>query len=335
MKHTFELTRAVLIIATAVLIAVCASNARAAASFNIVAIPDTQFEIESNPAMVQSQVDWITSNRDSRNIAFVSHQGDITQNGTLGEYTTAYDKLFQLDNAAGLPWGVCAGNHDLPNSTAGTLYETYFGPTNFAGRSWYGDTTSSHSSYQTFQAGGREYLVLDVQYRASSSVIAWAQGVIDTHEGMPTIVNTHDYIAVQTSSRSAYGNTLWNSLVDGNSQIFMVLCGHSHLGTEAWRQMSINDAGLPVYELHANYQDSNLGDGYLRLYEFDEDSSAIHATTYSPYNTSVPYITDPENQFDISMDFDARLGEVPEPSTLVLLAIGLLSMLAYAWKKRK
>ena len=48
------------------------------------------------------------------------------------------------------------------------------------------------------------------------------------------------------------------------------------------------------------------------------------------------------DQLDTSHNANARwsavsltVGSVPEPSALVLLAIGLLSLLAYAWRKRK
>ena len=349
--------------------------------FTLVAMPDTQYETQLHPAMLQSQVDWIVNNQASQNIAFVAQLGDITQTGSARQYATAHNILFQLNNADNLPWGVCRGNHD----THPALYDEYFGPSNFIGEDWYGTSTDSHSSYQTFQADGRTYLVLDIEYNASLSVLNWAQSVISAHPGMPTIINTHNYLGSK-GKVSAWGKTMWSKpltgnpkgLVNGNSQVFMVLCGHRGYDYNA---TAIDAAGKPVFEVLSNYQKIHSGDGYMRLYQFDEDNSAIHVVTYSPYDTANPYLTNPvkpfinsanqfdsfANQFDIPMNFDQRLGAVPdqplalalnqplglalnqplglarnlqftlapEPSTLVLTALGAATLLAYYCCKRR
>jgi len=335
MKARDNRSRAIGIIASVVFAAVYVSMTQAApAPFTLVAVPDIQNETESEPAMLQSQVSWILNNRAAQNIAFVAQQGDLVnypEENDPTEYITAHNILFQLNGASGLPWGTCPGNHDFMASPDAVMYDQYFGPANFAGQSWYGNSTSGRSSYQTFQAGGRNYLLLDIEFDAPDSVLNWAQGVISANPGTPTIINTHDYMGYD-NTRSDYGNTLWDSLVSDNSQVFMVLCGHNHY---AYNQTSLDAAGKPVLELLADYQDENLGDGYLRLYQFDEANSAIHVTTYSPYDTTTPYLTDSANQFDIALDFNARLGEVPEPSTLVLLCGGGLGLLAYLWRRRR
>ncbi len=163
---------------------------------------------------------------------------------------------------------------------------------------------------------------------------------------MPTIVNTHDYLV--PGGRDTYGNTLWNSLISPNSQIFMVDCGH--VGGE-WEQTSNDAAGKPVFECLADFEDGyyggNGGNGYMRLYQFDEAASEIQVKTFSPYVTTGgaggTYQTgqDPEDlaqyslsgpatlsQFDLSLNFNDRLGPstIPEPSTFVLLVVGLISL---------
>ncbi len=237
--------------------------------------------------------------------------------------------MYMLNNLSpSLPVGVVAGNHDI---YAGTPFMTYFGPPEYSGNSWYGGA-KYYSSWQTFEAGGRDYLVLSLQFDGNASVLSWAQGIINTHPGMPTIVSTHDYM--QPGGRDTYGNTLWNNLISPNSQIFMVTAGH--IGGE-WQQTSTDAAGKSVFEVQADFEDGryggNGGNGYMRLLQFDEADSEINVKTFSPYDTSGgpngTYQTgeDPEDlaqyklsgpgalsQFTLSMDFDERLGPAPSPS---------------------
>ena len=272
--------------------------------FTIVAMPDIQNETEHHPEMLQSQITWIVGHRASLNIACVVQQGDITNHGNQPEYSTAHRIMFQLSKVNGLPWGTCPGNHDFKGGVGPALYDRFFGPANFAGKDWCGTSAKGHSSYLTFVAGGRKYLVLNIAYDAHAPVLQWAQGVIDAHAGLPTIINTHDYIAYH-QKRSRYGNILFHKLVENNSQVFMVICGHNHY---AWNQTTPDAAGKPVFELLADYQSTNCGDGYLRLYQFDEAHSVIHAKTYSPYDQKTRYLTDPYNQFELKMNFNDRLG---------------------------
>ena len=157
--------------------------------------------------------------------------------------------------------------------------------------------------------------MLDIEYDAPADVIDWAQSVINANPGDPTIVNTHDYLT--SGGRTSYGNTLWSSLVDPNSQVFMVLCGHMHY---EYNQTSTDTAGKPVFELLADYQDNPYGPaagggGYERLYQFDEANSVIHVETFSPYDTTGgtagTYQIGPDSQFDLPMNFNSRLGVVP------------------------
>jgi hypothetical protein len=308
------------IIAGAALAVAWLSMAQAAPeAFTVVAMPDIQNETEHHPEMLQSQITWIVDHRTSLNIDCVSQQGDITNNANHAEYTTAHAAMFQLSKVDGLTWGTCPGNHDFKGTAGGTLYDQYFGPANFAGKDWYGTSTKGHSSYQTFFAAGRKYLIVNIAFDAPAPVLQWGQSVIDAHAGLPTIINTHDYIAY-SRSRSRYGNILWNALVKNNPQVFMVICGHNHF---AWNQTSSNAAGKPVIEILADYQSVNCGDGYLRLYQFDEANSMIHVKTYSPYDKKTPYLTDQFNQFDVKLNFKDRLGAATESPKRRAAALGV------------
>jgi len=338
-KNSVAVPTAALILILGVLLATDA----AASGFTLVALPDTQYYSASYPNIFTSQTQWIVNHQANQNIAFVAQQGDLVDNAQDPQQWVNADAAMYLldDTTPRLPWGTCPGNHDM-NQSPGVFakaYDANFGPTHFTGLSWYGGSYQN-SSYQTFDAGGRQYLMLDIQYYptyAHGDVFGWAQGVINSHPGMPTIINTHDYLTLD--SRSDSGDAIWETLVDPNTQVFAVLCGHNH---GEYTQISTDAAGKPVFELLADFQEGpNGGSGYLRLYQFDEANSAIHVQTYSPYDTTAgpggTYMTDAANQFDLPMDFNDRLGPVPEPSSfiLALAALGTLLLLRVAPLARK
>ena len=143
--------------------------------FEIVAIPDTQLYAQTNSPIFAAQSKWIVDNRATRNIAYVTHLGDLKDSGgprapvscddvDLGGGFTEWDyvaqALSQLENSGltglpeGIPLGVLPGNHDFdqgpntstcpsfnPGDPGGrplTLYEARLGDTHFAGKSYYG-----------------------------------------------------------------------------------------------------------------------------------------------------------------------------------------------------
>ena len=66
----------------------------------------------SYPAIFTSQTNWIVNNRSSRNIAFVTHLGDVVNNGDSStQWANAVTSMNILD-ASGIPYGVTVGNHD-------------------------------------------------------------------------------------------------------------------------------------------------------------------------------------------------------------------------------
>ena len=339
-------SRASGIIAALALAMALASMAQASpVPFVYVDMPDIQDETDNAPQMIQSDVNWIANNQASKNIAYVGQLGDITNASAASEFQTAHNALFPLSNVSGLVWGTVPGDHDSIPPSGVANYVSYFGAANFAGKSWYGTSNSSTgaSSYQVFQQGGRSYLVLDLEYHAafpSTAEINWAQGIINANPGMPTILQTHQYLNYDGTLLSGEGTTMWSSLVNNNSQIFMVTCGHVEKdatidGGEAFTTAT-DAAGKSVYEVLSNYQSVNSGDGLMRLFQFDEANSKINVSLYSPYDNTYNNLNDSNTNFSISMNFDARLGSVvPEPSTLVLAAAAVLSLLGYGWRRRR
>ena len=266
-------------------------------TFTIAVIPDTQNYVDNTkpqPASTQefnAETQYLAENKAFFNLVFVTHVGDVVQNGDgtngAGDITTYGNgaewnrglAAMQILADAGIPFGMSIGNHDYDNYAYVTgsrplvstkMWVKYFGSKSslFAGKPWYGGASDNLSydpglsSYQTFQAGGKNFLHISLQMEASDAALAWAQGVVSTHPGYATIVTTHSYmsppaagdmsppLAVPASlNAAAYLTTtgsctgapqgatspggcnsaqqVWDKFISKNDQIFLVICGHS------------------------------------------------------------------------------------------------------------
>ena len=82
-------------------------------------------------------------------------------------------------------------------------------------------------------------------------------------------------------------DTIWDTLIAPNKQIFMVESGHND---GQYHQVTDDNAGLPVLEEMNDFQDWNDGgDGYMMLFTFDTTANTVHVQTYSPITND--YIT--------------------------------------------
>ena len=332
-----------------------------------VALPDTQFYSDNATRFPQftQQTQWIKDFRAPYQINFVSHLGDIVQNGSvLTEWQRADQAMDILDTIVPeLPYAAVPGNHDFATtgnkSTLAANYVTNFGPARYAGKAWYGGSSANGwNHYQIITIAGRQYLHLALEWLPASVVagqddaIAWAQGVINAHPNMPTILSTHEYIIDDfsiASGRSGGGEAIWTGLVRNNNQIFLTLNGHFHRGVDGddgeRYEVATNNFGRPVHQLLSDYQAyPNGGDAFLRLYTFNEPANQIHVVTYSPKNNatntvggglirfSLPSPTSPyampaglpaltegtvqvdaNSRFDIPLDFSTRFVPPPPP----------------------
>jgi len=332
-------------LASVIVTAVAAAND----SFTIIALPDTQNYVNSsgNAPLFTQQTRWITDeinlNGNPRNIRFVTHLGDVVSTGTsITQWNRADASMSELETGPDgvVPYGILPGNHDYAstgNKSTGTdNYIDYFGPSRFAGRTWYGGADpSGNNSYQFFTAAGITFLHLALEWQPTVNVtngpvrdpspVEWAQSIISANAGMPTIVSTHEYIDDSPAGRSGAGEALWNELIRRNDQIIMVLNGHFHSvgGTNdgEYHQVSSNDFGKDVVEVLQDYQDyPNGGDGWLRIITFDIRDDEIRFETYSPVldqfqTETVADVGQFASQFTIMMDFDERFmfEDPPQP----------------------
>lgn len=185
-------------------------------NFTLIVLPDTQGYVKYYPWILDNQTQWIVDNKEALNIQFVTQLGDIVDN---------YDNLTQWNNAnrsmsildGNVPWDVLPGNHDMFNDNL-TNYNTYFGYDRFSNKAWYGgayNAGDNANSFQLFSAGGKDYLLLQLQYNPTDDVLYWTSNVIDEYPDRAVIVATHDYLMgfTRIGQRSDIGERIWRSLV--------------------------------------------------------------------------------------------------------------------------
>jgi len=297
-----------------------------AETFTIAVIPDTREYTRwdhTTPGFM-AETHFIATNCQALNIAFVSHLGDMVKASWCPyNWMRAVTAMDVLRTDCDVPIGIAIGDLDYENTSPpvnGTeTWSIMFGPgygpdSSFSdGRDWqHRNPLNPPDSYQVFYGADRAYLHVVLEVEPSSQTLAWAQQAIDDHLGMPTIITIHQFLL---SNGSLSGNTLrrgstaaqiWDRLVRTNSQVFMVLCGHNPGEVS---RVTANARGEPVFQYLSDYYNVSLGNGWIRLMEFDPDAGRFQVKTYSAVLNS--WQTDANSQFTVNFDWNARFGPAP------------------------
>lgn len=259
--------------------------------FTIAVIPDTQYLFDGaslHPEPLAASVEAILARAALDNVVLVAHLGDVVQNGAAEEVAAA-SPVFDPLTAAGMPWTVLAGNHDVDPSTddqrGPTPWLAAFGPSRFGGAPGCSSSPGGYNSARLVRAGGYDLLVLALDWRVSDAGLAWAQQTIDAHPRSPVLLTIHELVNADDTSVPAvlsdFGRGVFDRLVAGNDQVFLTLNGHF------WppgRTTATNTAGNAVQMHLANYQDRYYGGaGMIRLYRFDLERSTVDVETINPH----------------------------------------------------
>ncbi|MFF4905649.1 LamG-like jellyroll fold domain-containing protein [Streptomyces sp. NPDC001260] len=257
--------------------------------FTLAVMPDTQYLFDGpsiDKAPVEASLRYLLEQggESGENIVFLSHLGDLTQNGAQAEFA-AIGEAFGLLDRRGAGYSVLAGNHDVKSSSddqrGPTPYLDEFGPRRFKGRPTFGGASADgYNTYHLFRAAGREWMVLALDWRLSEKGYAWAKDVLAAHPRTPVILTTHELV-VEDGRLSDYGQQLWDRLIADHDQIFLTLNGHYWPAARATRR---NAAGHDVHLHLTNYQNRYFGGAaMIRLYRFDLDRDVIDVETVSPW----------------------------------------------------
>ncbi len=274
-----------------------------AQKFTIPVLPDTQCEVNRHPEMFISQLQWIVDKKDSLNIPFVLHVGDIVDFNNIAHWEKA-SSGFKILDKAGMPYVLCLGNHDgeavgensgsaapgnvNQNLRITTKFNSYFPVSRLKGQQGRWEEGKSDNAYYTFKAGGLDWLVVSLEFCARRAPVEWADKVVAEHPNYNVIILTHYHLNGNgdISERNAgYGDLspyeIYNLLIKKYPNILLVLSGHT--GITAWRN-DRGDNGNRIYQILQDYQGINDGDGYIRLLEIDPVRKSLVAKIYSPYS---------------------------------------------------
>lgn len=283
-----------------------AAQIAVAQKFTIPVLPDTQGEVGDKPEMLISQLKWIVDKKDSLNIPFVLHVGDIVNFDNHGHWQTASDCFKILDDAK-MPYVLCLGNHDteavgvntgsaasnVPGAThlnlrKTTKFNTYFPVSRLMGQKGRFEEGKSDNAYYTFKAGGLDWLIVSLEFCARREPVDWAGKVVAEHPNHNVIILTHYHLNGNgdiAERNAGYGDLspyeIYDMLIKKHPNILMVLSGHT--GNSTWRN-DRGDNGNRIYQILTDYQHENFGDGYIRLLEINPERRFLSGKVYSPYN---------------------------------------------------
>ena len=297
-------------------------------SWTLVVLPDTQVYSAVYPELFKDQIRWILANRNRRNIKYVLHLGDVTNNNLPDQWANAQAALSMLDGI--VPYAFVPGNHDygLNGGTADrtTYLNDYFPFATYAPWPTLGgvmEPNKMDNSYHLFSAGGVDWLVLALEFGPRNSVVTWANSIVNTYPNRKAILITHAYLynddtrydwpakgPSQSWNPYAYntasdpdgtndGEDLWRKLVQIHPNFVFTINGHV-LNDGLGRLSSSNNFGNVVHQMLVNYQINPLGgEAVLRLLEFLPDGKTVQVKSFSPlYGT---YKTDPQNNFTLTL----------------------------------
>lgn len=300
-------------------------------SFTIAVLPDTQHYSEKHPDTYLAQTKWIIEQQKDRRIACVLHLGDITNHNAPAEWNNAQKAMRELDGR--VPYFFLPGNHDYSEKgecrDRTTLLNEYFPLGHYKSWPTFGgvydrEPDRMENSFHLFSAGGREFLVLALEFGPRGDVVRWANDVLSRHPRREAILITHALIyyddtrydwkkygikqkwnphtypvAKTTNDDVADGEELWNNLIAKHENVILTLNGHV-LGDGLGRVTTKTPGGRDVPQMLVNYQfRPHGGDGWLRLLEFYADGHTVDVGDYSP--TRHQRNDSPQSRFSIQV----------------------------------
>ena len=281
------------------------SQSASSTFFSLAVLPDTQAYSQFAPDLFHAQTEWIAQNIEAFNIAYVLHVGDITNNNKEEEWQVARAAFDRLDGL--VPTALAIGNHDMGPSgrarTRDTRFNEFFPLAGFAAWPSFGgvydaEPDRAENSFHLLSAGGRDWLILVLEFGPRDDVIRWANRVLAENPCRAAIIVTHAYLdqrstqyrqppltakyeIIHSEEGFADGDEMWTDLVSGHANVAMVINGH--FPQPPGYLVSSGKDGARVHQMMVDYQDGPRGgSAILRLLQFLPDGRNVAVQDYSP-----------------------------------------------------
>lgn len=144
------------------------------------------------------------------------------------------------------------------------------------------------NTWSTFGAGGRKWLVLNLEIFPRYAVVAWAQRVISSHPHHNVVVTTHAYLSKtgRIPDTKRYGDAtpryLWRHLIRPYANVRMVLCGNTGIaGTRVDHGAHGNKIVTFLQTFHSERSNPT------RLIRVDTHRNQVTSWIYGPYTHHV------------------------------------------------
>jgi 3',5'-cyclic AMP phosphodiesterase CpdA len=299
-----------------------------AGAFTIAVLPDTQNYSAAFPQTFEEQTYWLVKHRHERNIACVLHVGDLVDDNTHSQWKNAWRAMGWLDDR--IPYFFVPGNHDYNGGGSrdrDTLMNFYFPVAKFKDLKTFGgvydrEPKRMDNSFHLFSAGGRNFLVLCLEFGPRRDVIRWANEVVSKHRDREAILVTHAFtfsdnrrydrtkpwnqpwnphaygIAKNSGDDVADGEELWQELICRHQSFIFTINGHV-LNDGLGRLSSPTPDGRQIPQMLFNCQmRPKGGDGWLRLLEMCPDRT-MNVVDFSP--TRKQCNVSPKNKFSVRL----------------------------------
>ena len=196
--------------------------------YSFAVVGDTQAMCKGDPDAMNAVYDWILANQKSQKIEYVIGLGDITNDSTDKEWTTANGAISKLNEK--IPYVLTRGNHDDWDDFNRNLHNGFYektvngmmntGNINLAdpvnqpgvlkktdadgkvsyitreddvpeGGTVKGDLTNS---YRYFTIQDTDYIIITLDFAPGDATLKWVDGVLKAHPNHKAIIVTHAYM---------------------------------------------------------------------------------------------------------------------------------------------
>ena len=264
--------------------------------FSMVWFTDTQYYAQDYPDVWTSMTDWMIEEFKKGSYEYAMHTGDLV-NEVLDEsqWAVAKKNLDRMD-AAKIPYGVLAGNHDVVidklNKTYDySIFKRYAGVDRFEDKPWFGEAMNDENQnhYDLFSFGDHDFIFLYLGFGrdGSAETVEWANKVLEQHSDRNAIVGMHENINSLAQYVTDEARIVNREIVNPNENVKMVLSGHHHGANYRVKQVKNEDGSeRDVLEVLANHQGNTAperGQGYLKMLTFDPTDETLDFVSYSPF----------------------------------------------------